>query len=204
MRVATSSSTRRLGGAAMWPLAARAQQGERVRRIGVLMALDQSDPEAKAYLSAFVQGLSELGWTDGRNLRMDVRWAAGNFDRMPMLAKELADPQPDVILANNTLVTAALQRETRMIPIVFSGISDPVGAGFVASLPRPGGNITGFISLEASMGGKWLQLLTETAPGPNGSQPCSIWIILSNLFRGRCPVARGRAGHGAGPQRHRN
>jgi putative tryptophan/tyrosine transport system substrate-binding protein len=154
-----------IGGAVAWPLAPRAQQGERVRRIGVLMALDENDPEAKAFLSAFIQGLSELGWIDGRNLRMDVRWAAGNVDRMPMLAKELADPQPEVILANNNLVTAALQRETRMIPIVFSGISDPVGAGFVASLPRPGGNLTGLINIEAGMGGKWLQLLTEIAPG---------------------------------------
>jgi putative ABC transport system substrate-binding protein len=151
--------------AAAWPLAARAQPAERVRRVGVLMGPDQNDPEAKAFLSAFVLGLSELGWIDGRNLRMDIRWAAGNVTRMPILAKELADLQPDVILANNTPGTAALQRETRLIPIVFSGLSDPVGDGFVASLPRPGGNLTGFVNIEAGMGGKWLQLLTEIAPG---------------------------------------
>ena len=101
----------------------------------------------------------------GRNVRMDVRWAAGNVDRVRMLAKELVDLQPEVILANSTPVTAALQRETRTIPIVFAGVSDPVGAGFVAGLPRPGGNITGFINMEAAMGGKWLELLTEIAPG---------------------------------------
>ncbi len=151
--------------AAAWPLAARAQQADRMRRIGVLMAFDENDPEAKACLSGFTQGLAELGWTDGRNLRMDVRWAAGNVDRMRMFAKELVDLQPDVILANSTPATAALQRETRTIPIVFVAVSDPVGAGFVASLPRPGGNITGFINVEASMAGKWLELLTEIAPG---------------------------------------
>ena len=163
-----------LGGAAAWPLAARAQQADRVRRIGVLMAFDENDPEAKAHLSAFTQGLAELGWTDGRNLRMDVRWAAGNVDRARMFAKELVDLQPDVILADTTPVTAALQRETRTIPIVFATVADPVGAGFVASLARPGGNITGFSNLEASMGGKWLELLTEMHPASSGSQSCSI------------------------------
>jgi putative ABC transport system substrate-binding protein len=129
------------------------------------MAFDENDPEAKAYLSGFTQGLAELGWTDGRNLRMDVRWAAGNVDRMRMSAKELLDLQPDVILAHGTPATAAFQRETRTIPIVFASVSDPVGDGFVASLPRPGGNTTGFISQEATMAGKWLELLTEIAPG---------------------------------------
>ena len=136
-----------------------------MRRIGVLMAFDENDPEGKARLSGFTQGLAELGWTDGRNLRMDVRWAAGNVDRMRMFAKELVDLQPDVILAGATPATAALQRETRTIPIVFAIVADPVGAGFVASLPRPGGNITGFSNIEASMAGKWLELLTEIAPG---------------------------------------
>jgi putative tryptophan/tyrosine transport system substrate-binding protein len=153
-----------LGGAVAWPVVARAQQGERVRRIGVLMGWDDNDTLAKAWFSGFPQGLSELGWTDGRNLRMDVHWAAGNSDRMRMFAKELVGLGPDLILASTTPVTAALQRETRTIPIVFAGISDPVGAGFVASLARPGGNITGFINMEASIGGKWLQLLTEIAP----------------------------------------
>jgi putative ABC transport system substrate-binding protein len=154
-----------LGGVAAWPLAAWAQQPGRVRRVGVLMAFDENDPEAKAYLSGFTQGLAELGWTDGRNLRMDVRWTAGNVDRMRMSAKELLDLQPDVILAHGTPATAAFQRETRTIPIVFASVSDPVGEGFVESLSRPGGNITGFISQEATMGGKWLELLTEIAPG---------------------------------------
>jgi putative ABC transport system substrate-binding protein len=154
-----------LGGVAAWPIAAWALQPGRMRRVGVLMAFDENDPEAKAYLSGFTQGLAELGWTDGRNLRMDVRWAAGNVDRMRMSAKELLDLQPDVILAHGTPATAAFQRETRTIPIVFASVSDPVGDGFVASLPRPGGNTTGFISQEATMAGKWLELLTEIAPG---------------------------------------
>jgi putative tryptophan/tyrosine transport system substrate-binding protein len=154
-----------IGGSAAWPLTARAQQPGRIRRVGVLMAFDENDPEAKAYLSGFTQGLAELGWTDGRNLRMDVRWAAGNVERMRMFAKELLDLQPDVILAHGTPETAAFQRETRTIPIVFAVVSDPVGVGFVASLPRPGGNLTGFIHMEASLGGKWLELLTEIAPG---------------------------------------
>jgi putative tryptophan/tyrosine transport system substrate-binding protein len=154
-----------LGGVAAWSLAAWAQQPDRMRRVGVLMAFDENDPEAKAYLSEFTQGLAELGWTDGGNLRMDVRWGAGNVDRMRMSAKELLDLQPDVILAHGTPATAAFQRETRTIPIVFAVVSDPVGVGFVASLPRPGGNLTGFIHMEASLGGKWLELLTEIAPG---------------------------------------
>jgi putative ABC transport system substrate-binding protein len=153
------------GAAATWPLTARAQQADRMRRIGVLMANDENDPEAKAWLSGFTRGLTELGWTDGRNLRMDVLWAAGNIDLMRIFAKGLIDLRPDVILANTTPVTAALQRETRTIPIVFVAVSDPVGEGFVAGLPRPGGNLTGFISQEAAMAGKWLELLTEIAPG---------------------------------------
>jgi putative ABC transport system substrate-binding protein len=154
-----------LGGAAAWPLAAQAQQAGRVRRVGVLMAFNENDPEAKAYLSGFAQGLAELGWTDGHNLRMDVRWGAGNVDRMRMSAKELLDLQPDAILAHGTPATAAFRRETKTIPIVFASVSDPIGDGFVSSLPRPGGNTTGFISQEATMAGKWLELLTEIAPG---------------------------------------
>jgi putative tryptophan/tyrosine transport system substrate-binding protein len=149
----------------LWPRAARAQQGDRIRRIGVLMAFDENDPEAKAMLAGFTKGLAELGWTDGRNLRMDVRWVAANLDRIRMFAKELVGLQPDVILASTTPATAAFQRETRTIPIVFVAVSDPVGDGFVAGLPRPGGNITGFMNEEASMAGKWVELLTEIAPG---------------------------------------
>ena len=154
-----------LGGVAVGPVSARGQQGERLRRIGVLMARDENDPEAKADLSGFVKGLGELGWTDSRNLRMDVRWGAGNIERLRMVAKELVELHPDVIFAGATPATAALQRETRTIPIVFVNVADPIGFGFVASLPRPGGNITGFINLEASMPGKWLEVLTDMVPG---------------------------------------
>ena len=154
-----------LGSAAAWPVVARAQQPDRVRRIGVLMHVNEHDPEAKAYLAGFTQGLAELGWTDGRNLHIIVRWAAGDVERMRMSAKELVGLQPDVILAHGTPATAAFQRETRSIPIIFAAVSDPVGEGFVASLPRPGGNVTGFISQEETMAGKWLELLTEIAPG---------------------------------------
>jgi putative ABC transport system substrate-binding protein len=152
------------GAAAAWPLAARAQQTERMRRVGVLMAYEEDDPEAKALVLGFIQGLSELGWMDGHNVRIEVRWAAGNVARMQMLAKELVELQPDVILANTTPVTAALQRATQTIPIVFVIVADPVGSGFVASLPRPGRNITGFINEEAATVGKRLELLKEIAP----------------------------------------
>ena len=153
-----------LAGAAAWPLAVRAQQSERMRRLGVFIPREENEPEAKGWLSAFTQGLAELGWTDGRNVRIDVRWASG-IDRARMYAKELVDLQPDVILSQSTPVTAAFQRETRTIPIVFVFVADPVGSGFVASLPRPSGNITGFIDEEAGMASKWLELLTQIAPG---------------------------------------
>jgi putative ABC transport system substrate-binding protein len=136
-----------------------------MRRIGVLMPYNENDPGAKAQLSAFTQGLAALGWTDGRNMRMDVRWAAGDLDRMRVFAKELVGLQVDVIFANTTPVTAALQRETRTTPIVMMNVGDPVGNGFVATLNRPGGNITGFASSEATLGGKWLELLSEIVPG---------------------------------------
>ena len=133
-----------IGGAAVvMPLVAHAQQPDQVRRVGVLMAYYETDPEAKALLAEFMQGLSELGWTDGRKLRLDVRWAPPNSDAMRAYAKELVALKPDVILADTTAVTAAFQRETQTIPIVFAIVGDPVGSGFVASLPRPGRNITG-------------------------------------------------------------
>jgi len=153
------------GAAVMWPLATRAQQPDRIRRIGVLMAFDENDPDPKSWLSGFVKALAELGWADGRNLSMSIRWAAGNADRMRMFAKELVDLRPDLILANSTPVTASLQRQTQTIPIVFVAVSDPVGSGFVAGLARPGGNITGFADAETAMMGKWLELLTAIAPG---------------------------------------
>jgi putative ABC transport system substrate-binding protein len=153
------------GAAAAWPLAARAQQGDRVRRIGVLIPYDENDPEQKRRLSAFTQALADLGWTDGRNVRMDVRWGGGDTNRIRALAQELVGLQPDVIVTNTALATAAVQRETRTIPIVFVGVGDPVASGLVARLDRPGGNITGFGTLEASLAGKWLELLSEIAPG---------------------------------------
>ena len=152
------------GGAVVWPIAARAQQRGLLRRIGVLMSWDESDPEIKTFFSSFMHGLTKSGWTDGGNVQMEVRWAGGNVDRLRMFAKELVDLQPDVILATSTPATAALQQATRAIPIVFAGISDPVGAGFVASLSRPGGNLTGFINMEGAFGGKWLEVLKEIAP----------------------------------------
>jgi putative ABC transport system substrate-binding protein len=153
-----------LGSAAAWPVVGRAQQGERVRRVGVLMGFDETDPRGKSYLSAFTQGLGEFGWTDARNVRIEVRWAADNLDRRRMFAKELVDLQPDVILAHTAPAVTAFQQETRTIPIVFVALADPVDAGSVESLSRPGGNITGFANLEGIMAGKWLQLLTEIAP----------------------------------------
>jgi putative ABC transport system substrate-binding protein len=154
-----------LGGAAAWPLAARAQQGNRVRRIGVLFALDENDPIMKAYLSALTQALAGLGWADGRNLRMDLRWVRADINRTRALAQELVGLQPDIILANGAPATIALQRETRTIPIVFASLADPVASGIVPRLDRPSGNITGFATLEASLAGKWLELLSEIAPG---------------------------------------
>jgi ABC-type uncharacterized transport system substrate-binding protein len=154
-----------LGGAAAgWPLAARAQRGERMRRIGVLMATAETDPESPSRVAAFQHGLATAGWITGQNVRIDYRWASGEPTRIQVLARELVESQPDVILASTTPSTAALMKETRTIPIVFVVVSDPVGSGFVASIPRPGGNITGFTNIESSLGGKWIQLLKEIAP----------------------------------------
>lgn len=141
-----------------------AQQPDQALRVGVLMAQPASDPEAEAFFSVFMQTLHKLGWTADSALQMDVRWTSGEVDRIQMFAKELVALRPDLILSHGTAVTAALQRETKTIPIVFVIVSDPVGSGFVASLPSPGGNITGFINLEGQLGGKWLELLTEIAP----------------------------------------
>jgi putative ABC transport system substrate-binding protein len=152
------------GAAAALPLAARAQQGDRVRRIGVLTGFDENDPEQKRRLSAFMQALAGLGWTDGRNVRMDLRWAGGDTNRMRALAQELVGLQPHIIVTNATLAAVALQAETRTIPIVIMGVGDPVATGIVPGLNQPGGNITGFALLEASLGGKWLELLSEIAP----------------------------------------
>ena len=154
-----------LGGtAAAWPFGARAQQFAGVKRLGVLMSVRENDPEGKAQLSGFMEALAALGWISDRNLRMDIRWGGGDVSRTRTFAKELVALQPDVILTQGTPGTAALQPETRTIPIVFVVVADPVGPGFVSSLSRPGGNITGFINSEASLGAKMLELLTEIAP----------------------------------------
>jgi putative ABC transport system substrate-binding protein len=155
-----------LGSAAVtWPVLARAQQSDRMRRIGVLMTGDENDPVFKSRFSAFTQALAGLGWTDGRNVRIDLRWTGDDPNRIRALAQELVGLQPDIIMAPGTVVTAAVQRETRTIPIVFAGVAEPVASGLVPRLDRPGGNTTGFAILETSLGGKWIELLSEIAPG---------------------------------------
>jgi putative ABC transport system substrate-binding protein len=157
------------GAAAAWPLAARAQQGDRVRRIGVLMGYAESDLEAQAHIAAFRKELQKLGWTQGRNLQIDTCWAAPD-DALSRqrCAKEIVARQPDAILSDTTLTTTALLQQTRTIPIVFAIVTDPIGSGFVASFARPGGNVTGFTfkepTMEQTMAGKWLELLKEIAP----------------------------------------
>jgi putative tryptophan/tyrosine transport system substrate-binding protein len=154
-----------LGGAATWPLAGHAQQTERVRRIGVLMSYLETDPEAQAWYAAFWEGLQKLGWTEGRNIRIDTRWAApDDAESMRGFAKELVALQPDLIVSGTTTTTAALLQYTHTISIVFVLVSDPVGSGFVASFSRPGGNVTGFNVSEQTMAGKWLELLKYIAP----------------------------------------
>jgi putative ABC transport system substrate-binding protein len=152
------------GAAAAWPLAARAQQGERMRRIGVLMSGAETDPEYQARAAVFRQGLQQLGWAEGRNLQIDYRWAASDLDRMRSYATELVRMTPDVILAQSPPVVAAVRQQTSAIPIVFVQVSDPVGAGLIQSLAKPGGNLTGPTEYEFAMGGKWLELLKEIAP----------------------------------------
>jgi putative ABC transport system substrate-binding protein len=153
-----------LGSAAAWPLGARAQQGERMRRVGVLIGQAADDPNAQARSAAFIQGLQELGWTNGHNVHIDIRWAGGNAAAMRKHAAELVALAPDVIVSSGTPPAAALLQATRTVPIVFAVVADPVGAGFVNSLARPGGNATGFVSLEYGLSAKWLELLKEIAP----------------------------------------
>jgi putative tryptophan/tyrosine transport system substrate-binding protein len=154
-----------LGGAAVaWPFAAGAQQLEVVRRIGVLMGFAESDREGQTFVAAFREGLQKLGWVEGRNIRIDYRWTALDKELIQRFAKELVALQPDLILTQSTPATAELLRQTRTIPIVFALVADPIGSGFVASFPRPGGNITGFVTMEPTVAGKWLELLKETAP----------------------------------------
>ena len=153
-----------LGGAAVWPHAVRAQQPHEMRRIGVLMGSDESDHEAQSFVAAFREELRKLGWTEGRNIQIDTRWAKADVELMKRSAKELVMLQPDFILTSSTPATAVMLQHTRTIPIIFLLVADPVGSGFVASLPRPGGNATGFTPIQGSLGGKWAELLKEIAP----------------------------------------
>ena len=155
-----------VGAAASWPVSARAQ-GDRMPRIGVLMAYAEGDPEGQAWVAAFREGLQKFGWAEGRNIRIDTRWATPDVEAMQRFAKELVALQPDLILSQSTPTTAALLQQTRTIPIIFANITDPVASGFVASFPRPGGNVTGFVLFEPTMAGKWLDLLKEIAPRVN-------------------------------------
>jgi putative ABC transport system substrate-binding protein len=158
-----------LGGTALlWPLASRAQQTDRVRRIGVLMGdFPETDSQGQAAVAAFREGLEKLGWTEGRNIRIDTRWAAADLEAMQRFAKEIVGLQSELIFSTNTPTTATLLQQTRTIPIVFVQVTDPVGSGFVASIPRPGGNVTGFITMEPTMASKWLEMLKEIAPQVN-------------------------------------
>jgi len=164
-----------LGGAAAWPLAARAQQGERMRRIGILLPVAPDDAEFQTRVGAFLQGLQQLGWAIGRNVRIDTRWAGASATEIRRHAAELVALAPDVILAHGSSSVRSLLEATRTVPIVFPIVGDPVGAGFVETLARPGGNVTGFMTTEYSIGGKWLELLKEIAPhasgGPSGFNP---------------------------------
>jgi ABC-type uncharacterized transport system substrate-binding protein len=152
------------GAAAAWPLAARAKQAERMRRIGVLMGYPEGDPQAQANVTALLQGLQNLGWIEGRNVQSNYRWAGGDPDKARTFARELIATTPDVMLSSTNQVTRILQQETQTIPIVFAFVGDPVGSGFAASLAHPGKNITGFANFENSIGGKWVQLFKEIAP----------------------------------------
>jgi putative tryptophan/tyrosine transport system substrate-binding protein len=152
------------GAAAAWPLAARAQHGERMRRIGVLMGWPESDYKAQSWVAALREELRKLEWTEGRNIEIDTRWAAADVEPMKRFAKELVALQPDLMVTGSTPATAAMLQQTRITPIIFVLVADPVGSGFVASYPQPGGNVTGFTSIEPTMTSKWLELLKEIAP----------------------------------------
>jgi putative ABC transport system substrate-binding protein len=177
------------GAAATWPLAARAQQGERMRRIGVLMNTGADEPESQARLAAFMQGLQELGWAVGRNMRIDYRWSQGNVARLRKDATELVALGPEVILAGVGATTTALLEASRTVPVVFAQSIDPVGAGQVESMARPGGNATGFIQFEYSLSGKWLELLKEVAPRvtrvgilrESGAAAIGQWAIIQTV-----------------------
>ena len=161
------------GAAAAWPLFARAQQAERMRRIGVLMGFAENDSRSHAHMAAFRDGLQKLGWREGRNIRIDTRWAAFDAESRQRFAKELITLRPDLILSHSTPTTAELLLQTRTIPIIAT-VTDPVGSGFVASLPRPGGNVTGFTLVEPTMAAKWVELLKEIAPRVSRWRLCRV------------------------------
>jgi putative ABC transport system substrate-binding protein len=152
------------GAAATWPAAVHAQQAERTRRIGVLMGYAEGDREGQAFVTAFREGLQKLGWIEGRNVQIEARWGAGSAEPTLQFAKELVALKPDLILSHSTVTTAAVMKQTRTIPVIFANVTDPIGSGFVANFPKPGGNATGFVNMEDSMSGKWLELLKEVAP----------------------------------------
>jgi putative tryptophan/tyrosine transport system substrate-binding protein len=186
-----------LSGAAAWPIVARAQPTRAIRRVGVLMAIAESDPEGQARVRAFDHAMNDLGWVEGRNVRIDVRWAAGNADRFRAYAAELVALAPDVIVANSNIALSAVQQEATTIPIVFFVGVDPIDSGFVTNLARPGGNITGFTTFEPEMGGKLLGLLKEIA-----SRVTRVAVILNpataaphtdSYFKSINPAARALA-----------
>ena len=168
-----------VGVALAWPIRTRAQQADGARRIGVLLPYADNDPEAQSHLAAITQELKRLGWSQDRNIRIDARFAAGIAEQYPLLAKELASLQPDVMLSESTAAAAALKQETRSIPIVFVGVSDPVGSGFVTSLARPGGDLTGMMQYESGITGKWLAMLKEVAP-----RLARVAFVANPKFRG--------------------
>ena len=178
-----------LGGAAAWPVVARAQQNEQVRRVGVLMHTNADEPEAQARLAAFLQGLQEAGWSIGRNVQVDTRWSTGDFARLSKDAAELIAARPDVVLAGVGATTQALAEATRTVPIVFAQGIDPVGAGYIDRLARPGGNITGFVQLDYGLAGKWMELLKEVAPAVRvvavlrepGAAGIGQWAIIQSV-----------------------
>ena len=181
-----------LGGSAVWPSAARAQQSTRMRRVGALMPLAANDPQAQERNAAFLQGLQQLGWTVGQNIQIDYRWSGGTEDATQKDAAELVSLAPDVIFASGSAAAGPLRRATRTVPIVFTNVIDPVGSGFVESLARPGGNITGFTPYEYSIGGKWLELLKEIAPNvtraavlrdPTISTGLGLWAAIQSVSR---------------------
>ena len=185
-----------LGGAAAWPLTSQAQPRERVRRIGVLMHLAADDPDGQSRLAAFLQGVQEAGWIVGRNVAIDVRWAAGNVELMNQFAKELVAREPDLIFVTSTPATGAMVQATRTVPVIFVLVADPVGSGFVASLPRPGGNVTGFTPIVGSLGGKWAELVKEIAPGIAqvtllfNPQAATVYRELLEPVQSRCYLPR--------------